>query len=179
MGPGEPSDPAQKPPAAGPARAPGRGLCRTLPPEGLWAGRCAAPALTSPHEPSPRTGHLSPDVATAAPTQRPHERTTRTGRTPLPQPVEEPGLAHRQPSIPPHRGSGDPHTPGPRPPQSHSPAPGAPDAHLSPKPLPSWCFSGAWAQQGGPAQGNITPSITRPTGPSGVSHLLTRALLCL
>lgn len=101
MGPGEPSDPAQKPPAAGPARAPGRGLCRTLPPEGLWAGRCAAPALTSPHEPSPRTGHLSPDVATAAPTQRPHERTTRTGRTPLPQPVEELGLAPRQSSIPP------------------------------------------------------------------------------
>ena len=31
----------------GPARAP-RGLCRLLPPEGLWSGPCPAPLLTSP-----------------------------------------------------------------------------------------------------------------------------------
>ena len=102
VGPGEPSDPAQKPPAAGPARAPGRGLCRTLPPEGLWVGRCSAPALTSPHELSPRTGHLSPDVATACSTQRLHE----TGPPGLGglrslSPLRSQGLAPCQPSVPP------------------------------------------------------------------------------
>ena len=129
----------------GPARAPRGALQVAAPRAAVVRAVSCTPSDLTPVSRHPGPGSGPRCGSCRSHPEAPRDRTTRTGRartrtragkTQLPQPIEEPGSCS-PPAWRPHRSSGDPHTPGPRPPQSHSPAPGACDAHLSPQPGPS------------------------------------------